>query len=207
MNWLFACKSRALRLCSEVLVCMVVVSAFSVAYAGVVHPVVKQYKTSSLGRAQLKSQETQAAPGTRATETALGPQELAIAERIEVGRMPCELGASVHVAADAHAPGYFDVQVNKLKFRMVPVVTSTGAIRLEDPVAGAVWLQLSNKSMLMNQKTGTRLADACMSPAQLVVAEAMIKNPPLSLLEPLPVATPPIEPPQAATEILTGAVR
>ncbi|MDO4970431.1 MAG: hypothetical protein Q4E66_13435, partial [Comamonadaceae bacterium] len=55
--------------------------------------------------------------------------------------------------------------------------------RLEDQRAGATWLQIANKSMLMNQKQGKRMADECMSPEQLQVAEAIKKNPPQSLLE------------------------
>ena len=66
---------------------------------------------------------------------------------------------------------------------MFPVETSTGAIRLEDPKGGAVWLQLANKSMLMSQKHGQRLADACVNTDQALVAEMMIKNPPPSLLD------------------------
>jgi hypothetical protein len=79
--------------------------------------------------------------------------------------------------------------MNKLKYRMSPVATSTGAIRLEDQKNGAVWLQLANKSMLMNHKLGQRLADECMSPAQVIVAESIRKNPPPSVLEALPPAT------------------
>ena len=66
---------------------------------------------------------------------------------------------------------------------MFPVVTTTGAIRLEDHKAGAVWLQLANKSMLMNHKLGKRLADACMSPEQVITAERLIKNPVPSVFE------------------------
>lgn len=143
----------------------------------------------SQSRIELKSQANQIATGIRAAQAALSPDELAIAQRVEVGRIPCELGAFVTVAADLRAPGYFDVTGKKFKFRMVPVVSSTGAIRLEDTAAGAVWLQLSNKSMLMNHKTGSRMADACMTPTQVAVADAMLKDPPPSLLEPLPVAT------------------
>jgi hypothetical protein len=82
--------------------------------------------------------------------------------------------------------GYFDLQTGNHKFRMYPVVTSTGAIRLEDQKAGGVWLQLANKSMLMSQKLGARLADECMAPAQMVVAERLKTHPAPSLLEPLP---------------------
>ena len=46
-----------------------------------------------------------------------------------------------------------------------------------------MWLQLGNKSMLMNQKQGLRLADECQAPQQVTVAEEMKKNPPKSLFE------------------------
>lgn len=146
---------------------------------------------------EIKSTAVQMASGIRAAEAALGPAEMAIAVLIYQGTMPCELGASVTVTADAKAPGYFDLQLKNLKYRMSPVVTTTGAIRLEDQQAGAVWLQLSNKSMLMNQKLGQRLADVCMNPEQVVVAEGLIKNPAPGLLDaPVVVAQKP-KPPAA----------
>lgn len=125
----------------------------------------------------------QMASGIMAAETALTPVELAIAERVYQGKVSCELGAFVTLTADPKVPGYFDVQTRNVKYRMFPVETSTGAIRLEDHQAGAVWLQLANKSMLMNQKLGQRLADACVNPEQALVAEMLIKNPPPSLLD------------------------
>lgn len=115
--------------------------------------------------------------------------ELAIAERVHQGRLPCELGTTVNLTADVNAPGYFDVKVKNQKFRMFPVETTTGAIRLEDRKAGVVWLQLANKSMLMNQKLGQRLADACMSHEQVAMAEVLLKNPRPSVLDtPIEVA-------------------
>lgn len=155
-------------------------------------PVKKPVKVVAKSRLELKSAANQMATGIRASQAALTPAELAIAQRVESGLIPCELGASVTVAADAAMPGFFDVHGKKFRFRMVPVVTSTGAIRLEDTQAGAVWLQLSNKSMLMNQKTGSRLADACVTPAQALVAAAMEKAPPPGLLDGAVVATQPI---------------
>ena len=137
-------------------------------------------------RVDLKSATKNVAAGIEAAEAALTPAELAIAERVDVGHLPCELGASVTLTADTRLPGYFDMQGKGFNYRMYPVATSTGAIRLEDKKAGAVWLQLANKSMLMNQKQGIRLADECMSPAQMVVAENLKRNPAVSILEPLP---------------------
>jgi hypothetical protein len=134
-------------------------------------------------RTEIKSKANQTATGIMAAEAALTPGELAIAGRVYTGKLPCELGAFVTLTPDAKKPGFFDVRVKNLKFTMFPVETTTGAIRLEDRKAGAVWLQLANKSMLMNQKLGQRLADACMNPAQVAVAEALEKNPGRSVLD------------------------
>ena len=110
-------------------------------------------------------------------------QDLAIAQQIHQGLMPCELGASVRVQADAAAPGYFHVQGKGFRYRMYPVRTSTGALRLEDKKAGAVWLQLANKSMLMDQKKGRRVADDCAHPEQVAYGQDMKTNPPPSLFD------------------------
>ncbi len=149
----------------------------------------KQPVVNPANRTNLKSAAKNVAAGIEAAEAAMSPAELAIAERVHVGNLPCELGSSVNVTADAKNAGYFDVHGKNFKYRMFPVATTTGAIRLEDQKAGAVWLQLPNKSMLMNQKLGMRLADDCMSPAQMKVAEAIKLNPPASVLDaPKPVA-------------------
>jgi len=144
----------------------------------------------SASRAEIKAKAKNLAVAVQAAEAALTPGELAIAERVHVGRLPCELGNWVTLSADPKAPGYFNVQLNMIKLRMFPVETATGAIRLEDHTAGAVWLQLSNKSMLMSQKLGKRLADECMSPVQLAVAEGLKLKPAASILEPAPAVRP-----------------
>lgn len=109
--------------------------------------------------------------------------ELAIALRVHFGTLPCELGQVVVLTPDPGAAGYFSLRFGKESYRVTPQETSTGAIRLEDKAAGVVWLQLANKSMLMSQKQGRRLADECMSPAQTMVAQAMLKNPAPGLLD------------------------
>jgi hypothetical protein len=123
----------------------------------------------------------------------LGEAELAVAQRVYVGTIPCELGASVQITP-AKRQGFFLVQVGQkrgTRYYMHPVESRTGAIRLEDPKRGALWLQLGNKSMLMSQKLGRRVADECMSPEQVTFADEMKRNPPRSLLEP-------VDPPNAA---------
>lgn len=118
----------------------------------------------------------------------LSPEELEVAKKVYVGDIPCELGATVHITPHKKRAGFFIVRAGIQRFRMQPVASRTGAIRLEDPRAGAMWLQLGNKSMLMSQKMGRRLADDCKAPDQAVL-DAHLKNNPLpSLLEPLPAA-------------------
>jgi hypothetical protein len=79
--------------------------------------------------------------------------------------------------------------MNKHTFAMSPVETTTGAVRLEDAQAGAMWLQLPNKSMLMNSKLGQRMADECQSDQQTAVAQRMKLDPPPSLLDQPTLAT------------------
>lgn len=112
----------------------------------------------------------------------LSPAELEIARTVHVGTMRCELGATVTVTP-GRREGFFMITAKGYRFRMHPTESRTGAIRLEDPKRGAMWLQLGNKSMLMSQKLGQRLADECQSPEQVEVAEAMKKNPPPSILD------------------------
>lgn len=161
--------------------CLVTVSATAMALNA--EKAGKKSSVSNESRVEIKTTASQMASGLLAAESALSPAELVIAERVFLGRMSCELGAFVTLTADVKSPGYFDLHIKNQKFRMFPVETSTGAIRLEDSRAGAVWLQLANKSMLMSQKLGQRLADACVNPDQALVAEMMIKSPPPSLLD------------------------
>lgn len=118
----------------------------------------------------------------------LSPEDLEMAKRVHVGTFPCELGASVTVAPSDKRPGFFTVRSGLMRFRMHPVGSRTGAIRLEDGRAGAMWLQLGNKSMLMSQKIGQRIADECMSPDQATFAEELKRNPRPSILDAPPPA-------------------
>jgi hypothetical protein len=102
---------------------------------------------------------------------------------VHTGRMVCELGNSVTVSPDPQQPERFLVQMKKNTYFMTPVETTTGAVRLEDAQAGAMWLQLPHKSMLMNSKLGQRMADECQSDHQTTVAQRMKLDPPPGLLD------------------------
>jgi hypothetical protein len=110
----------------------------------------------------------------------LSDAQLAIARTVHTGDIACELGQKVTIRP-MKREGFFFVSRGINKFVMHPEESRTGAIRLEDSVRGALWLQLANKSMLMNQKEGKRLADECQSPEQVTYAKSMK---PVNLLEP-----------------------
>lgn len=160
-------------------------------------------KRPPLARSAAKAVE-EVTPIEEDTNVTLSEADLAVARRVYLGSIPCELGNAVQITP-AKREGFFIVQVKNTRnarYYMHPVESRTGAIRLEDPKRGALWLQLGNKSMLMSQKLGARLADECMSPDQLTLAAEMKRNPPKGLLDPVdPPATvtpPPAAPPATA---------
>lgn len=139
---------------------------------------------------------------------AQSPPASEIAARVQVGKIPCELGAMVDLQADPKAESQFILKHGKDSFQMRPVATSTGVIRLEDAKSGAVWLQISNKSMLMNQKLGRRLADECMTPEQAAAGLALKNSSAPGLLDsPAPAAAAPAvaTQPQAGATVQTRA--
>lgn len=101
-----------------------------------------------------------------AAEVALTPGQLEAAGYVFQGTADCEFNKKVHVSAIAGKPGHFKLDYGKASYTVVPEVTTTGAVRLEDKKNGIVWLQIPAKSMLMNAKLGRRLVDSCLHPEQ-----------------------------------------
>jgi hypothetical protein len=95
----------------------------------------------------------------------LTEEQIAAAERVLTGVEECEFNQKVEINP-AEKAGYFKVAFKGKTYVVAPEVTTTGAVRLEDKKAGIVWLQIANKSMLMNSKVGRRLVDECIHPTQ-----------------------------------------
>ena len=148
-------------------------------------PAAKKAATKSpaeVRRSALKAVE-EVTPIDEDPNVKLTAEDMLMAKRVFVGTIPCELGNSVTITPSKRRDGFFVVQTKGARFSMHPVESRTGAIRLEDPRRGAMWLQLGNKSMLMSQKLGQRLADECMSPEQTTLAEDLKNNPRPGLLD------------------------
>jgi hypothetical protein len=109
--------------------------------------------------------KAKAAAATGAAAAALTPDQLAVAGRVHTGAADCEFSQSVQVEK-AGQDGWFNVSHKGKRYLMAPENTTTGAVRLEDKKTGVMWLQIANKSMLMNSKAGQRMVDNCTHPAQ-----------------------------------------
>jgi hypothetical protein len=92
--------------------------------------------------------------------------QLKAAGLIHYGNYPCELNQTIDVSADAKHEGYVDVKFGKLTWVMKPVLSSTGALRMEDVRGQALLLQIAYKSELLDVKNGHRLVDECVHEKQ-----------------------------------------
>jgi hypothetical protein len=99
-------------------------------------------------------------------QAALSADQLSTADRVLTGQSRCEFDQSVNVAAVPNQKGWFNVEYKGKSYLMAPESTTTGAVRLEDKKNGMMWLQIANKSMLMNSKIGQRMVDNCVHPSQ-----------------------------------------
>lgn len=97
--------------------------------------------------------------------------QIEAAERVFRGLYDCEFKVVVTVAPSEKYPSYVDVKHGRSEYLMKPVLSSTGAIRLEDVRGEALMVQISAKSMLLNLRTGRRIADECVSPRQREIME------------------------------------
>ena len=94
------------------------------------------------------------------------PEQVAAAERVFYGDYQCEFKQMVYVKASEQHPAYVELKHGTSTYLMKPVVSPTGAVRLEDVKNNTLMVQISSKSMLMNVTAGTRMLDGCVSPKQ-----------------------------------------
>jgi hypothetical protein len=94
------------------------------------------------------------------------PDQVKAAELVYYGAYDCEFKQSLNVTQSSKHPAYVDVKFGSATWLMKPVLSSTGAIRLEDIRGETLMVQIASKSMLLNVKAGKRLVDDCESPTQ-----------------------------------------
>jgi hypothetical protein len=112
------------------------------------------------------------APPPEVPPPAADADQLKAAEMTHIGAYQCEMNQAVDVTPNPKYQGYVDVAFKKAKYTMKPVLSSTGALRLEDVKGQTLMLQIAHKSMLMDVKVGQRLVDECMHEKQVAAKKA-----------------------------------
>jgi hypothetical protein len=100
------------------------------------------------------------------------PEQVKAAELVYYGKYDCEFNQTVDIAQSPKHPAYVTVKHGKGEWLMKPVLSSTGAIRLEDVRGETLMVQIATKSMLLNTMTAHRIVDDCVSPKQRELIEA-----------------------------------
>jgi len=100
------------------------------------------------------------------------PEQVKAAEMVYYGKYECEFNQTVDIEQSPKYSSYVTVKHGKGEWLMKPVLSSTGAIRLEDVRGETLMVQIATKSMLLNTMTARRIVDDCISPKQREQIEA-----------------------------------
>ena len=99
-------------------------------------------------------------------------EQIDAAKQVYYGIYDCEFKQSVRIVEDPTHASYVRVTHGKASYLMKPVMSATGAVRLEDVRDETLMVQISSKSMLLNVRTGQRVVDECITPRQRELVEA-----------------------------------
>ena len=156
--------------------------------------------TRPVAKATVKPVAKKAAPVVVPLAKAEGEQ-LAAAALTHFGDYACEFDQTVTVGVTPLNDGYVDVRFKAQTWTMKPVLSTTGALRLEDVKGQMLMLQIANKSMLMDTKIGHRILDGCVHEKQrLAIAAAALLPAAAGLLQaPEPAASAPVPAAAAAS--------
>jgi len=149
-------------------VALAIGASFTVAMAQTAAPAAKPAAKHAAKAPAKKAAPAKADP----VPAAASPEQITAAERVYYGVYDCEFNQTVDISINSKYPAWVDVKHGKNTYLMKPVLSSTGALRLEDIRDEALMVQIASKSMLLNTKTGTRIVDACVSPKQREFTEA-----------------------------------
>lgn len=106
-------------------------------------------------------------------------EQLAAAALIIYGDYPCEFDKSLRISLNPKFEGYVDLLMDKQRFTLKPVLSHTGALRLEDVRGRLLVVQIPVKSMVMDTKIGKRLVDECVHETQSENRRKLAAAPPL----------------------------
>jgi hypothetical protein len=105
-------------------------------------------------------------PVVEMTLAAATSEQLDAANIAHLGDYDCEFDQKVTLEPYAKAAGYIEMKNKSQAWVMKPVLSSTGALRLEDVRGRMLMIQIANKSMVMDTQIGQRLVDGCVHEKQ-----------------------------------------
>ena len=104
-------------------------------------------------------------------------EQLTAAALTLFGDYACEFGKSLRVSLNPKVDGYVDLLFDRQLFTLKPVLSHTGALRLEDVRGRLLLVQIAVKSMVMDVKIGQRLVDDCVHETQSENRRQLAKAP------------------------------
>jgi len=105
-------------------------------------------------------------------------EQLAAAALTHLGDYACEFDQSLRVSRNPRFDGYVDLNFDKKVYTLKPILSQTGALRLEDVRGRLLLVQIAVKSMLMDVKVGQRLVDDCVHEVQAENRRVLATAPP-----------------------------
>ena len=123
-------------------------------------------------KAPAKASKAAPAPAPEPVLPPADAEQVKAAGLIHYGDYDCEFKQSITVSTDPKNDSYVDVKFGKQYWVMKPVLSSTGALRMEDVRGQTLLLQIAYKSMLMDVRAGHRLVDECVHEKQAALRKA-----------------------------------
>jgi membrane protein implicated in regulation of membrane protease activity len=114
-----------------------------------------------------KSTVKSAAPVAAAAAVlpAAGADQMSAYKVAHLGSYDCEFGKKI-VVEPASTEGYLSMRYEGQQWTMKPELSSTGALNMNDVKGKMRYLQIANKSMLMDTSAGRRVVDGCQHATQ-----------------------------------------
>jgi hypothetical protein len=114
----------------------------------------------------------QPAPSADLPPPPADPDQVTAASLVHMGDYDCEFKQLMRVNLSQKYANYVDVEFGNLRYTVKPVLSTTGALRLEDLKGRYLVLQIAYKSMMLDVKSGRRVVDECVHEKHIAARRA-----------------------------------
>jgi hypothetical protein len=117
-------------------------------------------------------------------------EQTAAASMTHFGEYQCEFNQKLVVGMNKKHDAYLDVTFGNRIYTMRPVLSHTGAIRLEDVRGQMLIVQIATKSMMMDTQAGRRVVDDCKHENQVAAAATLRAEQGIGISSDVPASPP-----------------